>query len=420
VQPTLSVGDHLIRATYSGYEKWAASSEEMTQRVVVAATASIKPTTFFPVVDDYKDVLVIKGERNVAASVAIAIRAVSDGALVREAAVASATGAYRWTWDGQASNGASAPAALLPAGQYDVTVILTDAASDTMTVDKRITLSLDFVEWKTKTKVLDGRAFWLVARSRNANISVGRSNYPKGVFLASKKGLAAVVYGFKVPESKIIGSVTFKVQGRSRNRHKALIAVWNPGLGGSRSLAAYDAAKAVGSRFKWWKTTATGQGHVKKGKARTTILVFKGLGGKGNATFDVKKVKLIFRVGTLQNATGAAVASTLRDAIVSRLTTRGPDGRTVTDVADRSLPKLTKAPALVEEEPDDAVTDTPPQHQPAITDAGPAEPDPAGATPEPEASAESNAEPDTEPGGRPVPEPGQDQPGDARGEETDD
>ena len=348
---------------------WATLIDDV--RVVkVDATASIKPATFFPVVDGYKDTLVVEGERNDAARVDIHIRAASDGALVREASIAMATGPYRWTWDGHGTNAASGPAALLPGGQYDVTVSLVDAASDSKTVEKRITLKLDFVEWRRTMREVNGRDFPLVARSRNAIVSVPRSAYSKGVFMASKKGLAGVVYSFKVPKSSVYGDMTVKVKGRSPNGHKAGVGIWNPELGGFRSLLNYDGGRTVGPRFKWWETKVPGQGRVKNGKARVTVIVAKGLGGKGNATFDIKKVKLILRVGTLKSPSAASVASTTRKAIAASLATKGADGRIVGELTDRPLKKFARAQAIAATEPDVAAAEAGPEDETPVAASG--------------------------------------------------
>jgi hypothetical protein len=362
VQPSLGVGDHLIRATYTGHEMWQPSSREMTQRVEMDATASIGPTTFFPVVDDYRDELIIEGERNVAASVDIAIRATSDGSLVREDSTALATGAYRWTWDGHGTNGATAPAALLPAGKYDVIVILTDAASDTKTVEKRVTLSLDFVEWEKRQVVKrKGRDYSRFGLDKNARISPAASQYRGGVRLLSRRGFAGVVYTFPVRKQpgKVLDVIEFKVVGRSTNRHKAVIAVWNKKLGHFRFFSNYDAAKLIGPRFKTWKTFASpGGDHEKNGKARTTVMTWKGLGRSGKSVFDIKKVILTYRVGTIHSPAGTAASRrSFADAIrKSQPRTR----RSVADIAGgRDLPKAVKRedpPALDGDDPSDEST----------------------------------------------------------------
>jgi hypothetical protein len=257
--------------------------------------------------------------------------------------IASATGPYRWTWDGHGANGASTPAALLPEGHYDVTVILTDAASDTKTIEKRVGLSHATVTWKPRQVVIrKGRDFRFLALDRNAAVSLNASQYRGGAKLLSKKGFAAVVYVFPVNKKagKVLDVIQFKVIGRSPNRHKAVIAVWNKKLGGYLQLANYDAAELIGPGFKKWKTTASpGEDHVKGGgTARATVMTWKGLGRKGRSVFDIKKVVLTYRLGTLHLAAGTAAGGS---AIAGAIHEGQPrTRRTVEDIAGRGdLPK---------------------------------------------------------------------------------
>jgi hypothetical protein len=312
--------------------------------VDVRATASIAPAKFYPVVDKYVDNLIVKGQRDAAADVDITIRAASDGSIVRQAGIARATGAYRWTWDGQRANGAAAPAALAPAGNYDVAVVLTDAVGDKKTVQRRITLSHDRVVWKKRKAIVrKGGDFKLIALSRNASVSRAGSKYPGGARLNSRKGFAGVVYKFRYQQkaNQVFDFVQFKVVGRSPNRHKAVIAVWNKKLGDPFNLGHYDAAKLIGPGFRTWMTKATpGADHAKYGNMRAAVMTWKGLGRKGGSAFDIKKVILTFRVGTIRSATGASVASgPLAKAIREDRPTKG---RSVADITGRHhMPKAT-------------------------------------------------------------------------------
>ena len=267
------------------------------------ATAVVRPTDFYPVVDTYQDRLTVEGIRKQPVAVDIVIKSVATGETVHAGSVPAAAGDYLWWWDG--TDGAD----LVDPGMYDVIVTLSDGVPNVRVITERIRLSHDWVSWKQKSVTLSGSRYTLAGTSRNAIISKSKSRYSGGVRLVSNKGFAAVEYVFPVKWSKIYGWMRFEVQGKSTNRHKALSAIWNPKLGGYKDLSHFDAATLIGSRYKWWSTGAEGQTRVKKGKARAAVMVWKGLGGKGGSTFDIRRVRLVYKVGTLHLASPAGVAA---------------------------------------------------------------------------------------------------------------
>jgi hypothetical protein len=361
----------------------------------VDATASISPTTFYPVVDNYVDRLDIEGARGERTSVDVHIVSAGTEATVFEHSTPTDTGDYRVRWNGMTSGGE-----LAPPGLYDVSVTLSDTIGNTKVVEKRITLSHDYVTWKKKSVTAAGRNYSLVGRSKNAVISSGKSGYSGGVRLASNKGFAAVVYVFPVRNAKIYGTMRFEALGKSTNKHKALIDN-------------YDAAKVVGSRYKWWKTSTPGQVHVKNGKARATLMVWKGLGRKGGSTFDIRKVRLVYKVGKLHSVAGASVAGTSLETELRTAARKAATGPSVADVAgDRSLPKVRLredpgAPPAADPTEDPMPTSEPiTREEPTPAPSRDPEPEPtvepspvpsAGPTPEPEPPAPPTSAPAPEP-----------------------
>ena len=308
----------------------------------VDGTAVISPQYYYPVQDGYEDQLTVEGTRNGEQTLNVKVRAAEDGSLVYEDALPPGSGDYRWTWNGHIDG------QVIPAGNYDVTATLGDSGPNKKVVTERIYVRHDYVTWVKKTAVRQGREIWAWGRSKNASLSTGGSAWSTGLRLNSGKGFGAIVYSFPVARSasNIYGWMSFEVSGKSRNKHKALLAIWNPKLGAATNLSNYDVAKKVGPRFRWWKTGVNGQKHKKNGKARAAVMVWKGLGGWGKSIFDVRRVRLVYKVGTLHRVTTASEASALGQALRSR----GPDGVVGTRVSrvpgSDVLPPLSMAPSL--------------------------------------------------------------------------
>jgi hypothetical protein len=363
-------------------------------------TAVIAPSTFYPHPDGYRDTLTISGSRKVPLTTEIRVTSVATDALMAERSFPSAASPYGWEWDGTASDGSDAPF-----GQYAISVTLSDGSWNEHQWNKEVTLSRKWVKWTQKSVALNGKQFSLVGRSRNATVSKKKSRYANGVRLGSGKGSAVVVYAFPVAKSTIYGRMKLEVRGRSPNRHKAVIAIWSPKLGGFRHLANYDAAVLIGPGRRWWRSATDGQGRVRNGKARATVLVAKGLGRSGPAAFDIQRVKLVYKVGTLKSP-----SSLPSDASSYGLATDSDEGRLIgtriTRVAAADqLPgvrDVVRAPdlSLVETVDESAGTDGEPA-------AGvPAEPS-DGQAPSlaPEPKPEPTAEPTPKPEPKPTPEP---------------
>ena len=374
----------------------------------VDATASIGPSRFYPIVDNDYDRLIVEGGRTEMAAVHVAIRSEATDLVVRRGRVEPATGAFRWTWNGKDEAGS-----LVPAGRYRVAVTLSDADLDTKVITKRITLSHDSVTWKQRSVIRSGRQFSLYARSANASISTRASRYSGGVRLASTEGLAGVVYVFPVQQSGIYDSVRFEVLGKSTNRHKAMIAIWNRALGGVGDLGHYDAARLIGPGSRWWRTSATGDLHVMNGKARATVLTWKGLGRWGPAVFDMNKVRLVYKVVTMHRVGTATTADTVSEPRLGAAAGTVASGPSIAAVAGgRSLLKLlfrANPPLLPAVGPADEPDST---GEPALTEESVAGEEPitsdepvAGEEPTPELSQEPKPMPAEETGSQPTAEP---------------
>ena len=304
IEPFLTTGAHLIRAEYSGYEGVEGSSSELTQTIRANAGATLFPNKIYPFVDGYLDTLEIEAWRYHPLKVDITFRSLDDDSVVRTQTFPPETDWILWHWDGRDDGGALVRRrAVRGQGQ------LQRRRLRPKVVKKTITVSRDRVEWRTRTVSLSGRKYALASKSGNATISAAASRYSGGVKLNSGKGVAAVSYALPVASADVYGRMTFAVQGRSTNGHQGLIAVWNPSAGGYRDTGNYDAAKLVGPGYKWWKTSVpSDDDRVRQGKVRALVLVAKGMGKSGPATFDVGKVKLTYQTGTLVKAATASLA----------------------------------------------------------------------------------------------------------------
>lgn len=303
----------------------------------VDATVIVSPSKFYPFPDGYLDRVEVTGKRKESASVDVVIRRASDPTMFVEASVPSGLGAYRVAWFGWFTE----EGLLAPQGDYAVEVTLRDADGNRGVVERHVTLSHDWVSWEERTASLSGKRFSLWGRTKNAQVSLTESSYRDGVRLISNRGFATVVYALPVSPSHILGAMSFDVEGRSTNRHKALIAIWNPKLGGYLDLDHYDAATTIGPDYGWWSTSTRATGRARNGKAWAAVMVWKGLGGAGASTFDLRRVRLVYQVGRLQNEGDASVASA-RPTGSSRAMSR----ESVRDLAEGTLPDLRRASAL--------------------------------------------------------------------------
>ncbi len=294
----------------------------------VQATASVTPEIFYPVPDGYFDELFIRGTRDEVVSVRVDIGDVSTGGSVfRSLYHPAGSGDFEIVWDGTRFDDYPAYG-----GDYDITVVLTDAGGSTKKVKERITLSQDWVEWKTKSVTRDGKRIALWGWSKDAKISFAGSQWADGVRLISNRGFATVGYQFAVPTADMYGWMTFKVLGKSPNGHKAVVALHDPRLGGYRDLANYDVAKKIGPRYTWAGLGTSGEGRRSNGKAHAAIMVWKGLGGTGKSVFDIRRVRFTVKYG-IYHVFGVSTAGAAPDV----RTSTGAVGTRVTQLRDRSL-----------------------------------------------------------------------------------
>ena len=297
VTTTLAIGSHDLLAEYSGAGLYGASSAPLTQTIqadlaVDATGVGISASAFYPVVDGYRDTILVRGSRHEPISAAIRIYSVTTGKLVRSVNLPSASDPYSWAWNGRSNAGT-----LQPAGKYRVVQTLTDSASNHLTVTAYTTISLKRLYFHSVTIAKNGDQYSIYGDPGNGSVSQSASSYARGVRLASGSSWVAVSYAFTMPSATVYRTISFKVLGRSTNGTKSSIGIWNPGWGSYAYVSSYSQAKAVGPGYGWYTTSGPGSALHSGRTARAVVFAEYGPGGK---VFDVSKVSLVVSYGVLR------------------------------------------------------------------------------------------------------------------------
>ena len=101
--------DVLIRLSTEGWTSPPVFDHSLLDRVVEAGV-EIGPARFYPYKDRYLDEVRISGGRDEVVGVAVAIRSVTSGTVVRTFVMAPAKGKIRLSWNGLTDAGTRAPA----------------------------------------------------------------------------------------------------------------------------------------------------------------------------------------------------------------------------------------------------------------------------------------------------------------------
>jgi hypothetical protein len=296
VKTSLALGSHNLVAEYAGSGVFRSSQAGMTETVVLdqaveATSLGVSATTFYPVVDAYRDTVAIRGTLHESATVTIRIYSVATGRLVRTVSLGTKAAAYSWSWNGKNSSGT-----LQAAGKYRITQTLVDAGQNILTATAYTTISLKKLYWHTGSKTLFGSQYSIHGDPGDGTISTSRSSYYRGVRITSGHSWIALSYPFSVPSATVYGNVSFKVLGRSPNGRKAVIGIWNPSYGSYIYVDDYDAAKLVGPSYAWYSTTAPLSSHRGSGYVRGLVYIEY---SSGSVTFDVAKVSVSYRYAIL-------------------------------------------------------------------------------------------------------------------------
>jgi len=176
-----------IEAIYSGDSVYAAATSPVftltiTADTVQATGVGVDLTTFYPIVDGYRDAVHARGTRQEPIWVSIRIYN-STNHLVRSLSVATGIGAYSVGWNGRTSGGT-----LLPAGSYKIKQTLTDTAGTHKIVYSTVALS-----WKK-----------IYTYSTTLNKTT-----------PTKKTTSWAAWQFTLPSATIYKSLNFQIYGKS-------------------------------------------------------------------------------------------------------------------------------------------------------------------------------------------------------------
>jgi hypothetical protein len=277
-------GPDCLPSTYTDYEML-----EVTDDTAVAASSlGLTPKTFYPVKDGYRDSVAIRGTLGERARVVIRIRNAA-GTLVRTRDLGTrAAGAYSWAWTGRNDLGR-----LLPAGRYTVTQRITDTAGNTKSWTGTVNLSRKSLHWHSRTVEKAGDAYTYYWDPGAGWVSTARSSYHHGVRLHSAGEYVAVRYTFRLHAAVKYSALTYRVLGRSTNGLQAQAGLW-----GAVNPAAYAKSfdmSAIGPAYRWWSMTQSSAHRV-----GTLVYGIVLVPAEPSTTFDVAKVRLVYRFATLE------------------------------------------------------------------------------------------------------------------------
>ncbi len=177
--------------------------------MVDASGFALNYGTFYPVVDTYRDVVTISGNRGETASASISIYNPS-GTRVRILSIPSGIGAYSTTWNGKNTAGT-----LQGNGKYKVVTTVTDTSGNHLSDTRYVTLSTKKLVTKTYTTTIDGAKYTTLLKSGTGSASKTSTAYTGGLKMTSgSNGTVAAVYSFTAPSAVSYSTVTFTAIGK--------------------------------------------------------------------------------------------------------------------------------------------------------------------------------------------------------------
>jgi hypothetical protein len=289
-----------VQAAYPGYQGQGIvlQAREAAPDVTVDASGfGVSVSTFYPIVDGYRDTVALKGTRFEKASVAISIYAPTGGK-VRALSVATANGPWSVAW-----NGRTAAGTLLASGKYRIVQTVTDLWGNKLSATSYVTLSRKKLYTYTWSKTIDAGRYNAYGKSATGTISRTASSYAGGVKLATGTGTgsAAVGYAVTVPSATVYKTVTFQVLGRG-NRLAGGIAetgVQDWTIGADWSVNNVDRWGAAPAEYGWAGIRVSGTHHVSNHVVRGYISVWV-IGPGANKWLDARDVRFTVVYGVLK------------------------------------------------------------------------------------------------------------------------
>jgi hypothetical protein len=291
-----------VEVAYAGDGSVAEPGTASAAPAVVANTAratsvGVSGSTFYPIVDRWRDTVTARGIRSERLTLAIEVRN-ALGAVVRRYAAGPAAGAYAWAWDGRTSRGVMALA-----GPYTIVQTLIDpyGSRPRRTVSSTVTVSLRKVRWTTTTITVSRgpRCFQFSSGDGVGSYSCS-STAP--LRLAGNAGhWPGVGYAFRLPAGGAYRSIRFEVRGTATGARPTIgFQDWTLGSAWGQLYRSGWVRSAVSpTATQWAGVTKVDLGRVVAGRS---VRVYVDGGGRlgGAFAFDIAGARLVVSVGTFE------------------------------------------------------------------------------------------------------------------------
>jgi hypothetical protein len=299
---SMSVGSHVIRATYSGNaESSGAQSDPLTVQIttdIVDATGvGLAWTTFYPYKDGYRDTLAIQGTRREPISVAVRVYS-PTGKTVKSMSVARASGTYSLSWNGRTSSGT-----MLTAGKYKVVQTLIDASGTVKKVTNYVNLSRKHLYYTTAYLTKLGSSYSSKGTGGSGKVVTSTSGgYVKLVAPGSyNQNQAAVGYQFTLPSATVYKSLRFQVYAQgglytAPNEIKLQNFARCPLTTGAWNESCFDHAGSLGASTsgKSWRSTSGSPTSNRSGR------IVRGAASILAGTYYIYKARIVVTYGVLR------------------------------------------------------------------------------------------------------------------------
>jgi hypothetical protein len=275
----------------------ASAAPSVVPNTARAAGVGVSGSTFYPIVDRWRDTVTARGIRNERLSLAIEVRN-AQGAIIRRYAAGPAAGAYAWAWNGKTSRGV-----LAPAGRYTISQTLIDpyGSRPRRTVTSTVTVSLRKIRWTTTRITVsrgprcfqfssaDGVGSYSCASTAPLRLAGGAGGWP------------GVGYEFRLPTAGAYRSIRFELQGTASGPRPTIgFQDWALGSSwGQLYRSGWDRSAVSPTATRWAGVTKVDLGRV---VTRRSVRVYVDGGGRLGATFafDIARARLVVSVGTFE------------------------------------------------------------------------------------------------------------------------
>jgi hypothetical protein len=274
----------------------AAAAPSVVVNTARATGVGVLGSTFYPIVDRWRDTVTARGIRNERLALAIEVRN-AEGSVVRRYAAGPAAGAYAWAWNGKTSRGV-----LAPPGRYTIRQTLIDpyGLRPRRTVTSSVTVSLRKIRWTTATiPVSRGPRCFQFSTGDGVGSYSCSSTAPLRL-AGSAGGWPGVGYTFRLPAGAY-RSIRFETQGTATDFRPTIgFQDWTLGSAWGQLYRSGWARSAVSpTATRWAGVTRVDLGRVVAGRS---VRVYVDGGGRlgGSFIFDLARARLVVSVGVFE------------------------------------------------------------------------------------------------------------------------